>query len=116
MARLLVRLVNAGIRVFITTHSDYFIREFNALMMMKQLPSAAFERISGLHGYTQDDLFDVKKARFYTLADGTLTSMKAAPGFGIPVQSFEDTIEKFNELYSSIIQGMEPNGNGMARD
>ncbi|MDR3220524.1 MAG: ATP-binding protein [Candidatus Accumulibacter sp.] len=114
MARLLVRLVNAGIRVFITTHSDYFIREFNALMMMKQLPDAAFARVGEKNGYTQAELLDVKKARFYTLANGTLMPMEAMDGFGIPVRSFDDTIERFNELYGSIIKEMEHSGDGLA--
>ena len=34
MARLLAMLVNAGIYVAITTHSDYIIKEFNTLLML----------------------------------------------------------------------------------
>ncbi len=29
MARLIVRLINAGVKVLITTHSDFLIREIN---------------------------------------------------------------------------------------
>jgi hypothetical protein len=37
MARLKVRLVNNGINVFITTHSDYIIKEFNNLLGLLSL-------------------------------------------------------------------------------
>jgi predicted ATPase len=35
IARWLVRVVNAGFKVMITTHSDYIIREFNNLIMLQ---------------------------------------------------------------------------------
>ena len=34
MANLLARLVTAGIKVLVTTHSDYFIREINNFIML----------------------------------------------------------------------------------
>ena len=34
IARLLARLVNAGVKVFITTHSDYIVKELNTLIML----------------------------------------------------------------------------------
>jgi hypothetical protein len=36
MARLLVRCVNSGLKMIITTHSDYIIKEFNNLIMLSQ--------------------------------------------------------------------------------
>lgn len=36
VARLFARLVNIGIKVFITTHSDYIIKELNTLIMLNQ--------------------------------------------------------------------------------
>jgi AAA15 family ATPase/GTPase len=107
LARLLVRLANAGIRVFVTTHSDYFIREFNALMMLNDLPESAFNRINANAEYSKEDLLDARKARFYVLANGETLPMTSVPGFGIPVKSFDDTIEQFNELYGTILQAME---------
>ena len=34
IARLLAKLVNYGIKVFITTHSDYIVKELNTLIML----------------------------------------------------------------------------------
>ncbi|GAJ06031.1 unnamed protein product, partial [marine sediment metagenome] len=36
LARLFACLVNAGLKVFITTHSDYIVKEINTLLMLKQ--------------------------------------------------------------------------------
>ena len=49
MARAIVRLVNAGVRVLITTHSDYFLNQLNNLMRIEDasdrwLEQAGFER------------------------------------------------------------------------
>lgn len=39
MAKLLARLVNAGIKVLISTHSDFLIREINNFITMSKVPS-----------------------------------------------------------------------------
>ena len=36
MARLLVRCVQAGLKVLITTHSDYLVKELNNLIMLNR--------------------------------------------------------------------------------
>lgn len=41
MARLLVMLVNNGVKLFFTTHSDYIIKELNNLIMLECLPEDA---------------------------------------------------------------------------
>ena len=37
MARLLAMCVNAGVKVLVTTHSDYFIQEINNLIMLNSI-------------------------------------------------------------------------------
>ena len=34
MARLFARLVNVGVKVFVTTHSDYIVKELNTLILL----------------------------------------------------------------------------------
>jgi predicted ATPase len=36
VARLFAQLVNIGIKVFITTHSDYIVKEINTMIMLNQ--------------------------------------------------------------------------------
>ena len=55
MARLIAACINAGIKVFVTTHSDYFVKEINNLIMLSndfhgpgsvftQAPKTLFQR------------------------------------------------------------------------
>ena len=47
IARLLARLVNLGIKVFITTHSSYIIKELNTLIMLnRDEPHLKRERVT----------------------------------------------------------------------
>lgn len=52
IARILARIVNAGIRLIISTHSDYIIRELNNMIMLSSIKDE--ETIKQL-GYTKDE-------------------------------------------------------------
>lgn len=52
-ARVLAKIVNAGIRLIISTHSDYIIRELNNLIMLSSVKDE--EAIKKL-GYTKDQI------------------------------------------------------------
>ena len=58
IARLLARLVNAGLRVVISIHSDYIVREFNSLLMLSQDNGELRDR----HDYSEDDILNVERA------------------------------------------------------
>ena len=56
-ARLVARMVNAGIKVFITTHSDYLIKEINTLIMLNQRTEHT-KRVQQQYGYEDVELID----------------------------------------------------------
>ena len=118
LARLFVRLVNAGIKVFITTHSDYFIREFNTMIMLNQNDDK-LKKIADKEGYRQDELLDSKRIRAY-IADfklveiegharrsrgWTFSSAEVEPTYGIEMRSFDDTIDDMNRIQDEIVYG-----------
>ena len=51
IARILAKIVNAGIRLIISTHSDYIIRELNNLIMLSSIKD---EKTIKKLGYTKD--------------------------------------------------------------
>ena len=115
MARLLARLVNAGIKVYITTHSDYIIREFNTLIMMKSKGQAA-KRIMEKHGYTEDELLDISHIKAYRARHERIDvegrkSKKLCnvivPAMvdeqGIEIEEIDDTINRMNEVQDAVI-------------
>ena len=117
MARLLARLVNAGVRVFITTHSDYILKEFNTLIMLKR-GGAAAERVMKEYGYDKKELLDAAKIRAYIAqeaplkAEGKARTRKyhtfvPAPidEHGIEVESFDETINLMNLIQEELIFG-----------
>ncbi|MBF2761105.1 MAG: ATP-binding protein [Ectothiorhodospiraceae bacterium AqS1] len=55
MARLLARLVNAGLRLVVSTHSDYIIRELNSLIMLNQQGSGGMRK---KYRYKEEEILD----------------------------------------------------------
>jgi ABC-type multidrug transport system ATPase subunit len=113
LTRLLARLVNAGVRIFITTHSDYIIRELNALIVMKSLGDRFSEMRKSL-SYDEEELLSAGGVHVYTACDIKEKGAKKAlhcleerevdPTSGMGIDSFDDQIEKLNELQEMLIQ------------
>ncbi len=118
MARLFARLVNLGIRVFVTTHSDYFVKELNTLIMLKQ-DKPYLQEIAQTEGYRSEELITADKIRVYIAEKAliklenrsrrsqhhTLRSAHINPEFGIEASSFDDTIHQLNDIQDAIIWG-----------
>jgi AAA15 family ATPase/GTPase len=118
VARLFVRLVNIGVKVFITTHSDYIVKELNTLIMLNQKGNR-FKEIAEREGYKTDELLDSTKLKVYIAEkalikiDGgkiktrcqTLVSADIDPQMGIEARSFDKTIEEMNRIQEEIVWG-----------
>jgi hypothetical protein len=115
LARLIARLVQAGIKVFVTTHSDYIVKEFNTLIMLRQgLP--AFEKIREKYGYDAQDYLAHDRVKVYMLRDSLevksggkrrtnvrkLCDAPISPTLGIEVASFDETIDEMNAMQEAI--------------
>jgi AAA15 family ATPase/GTPase len=122
IARLFARLVNLGIRIFMTTHSDYIIKELNTLIMLKKnMPH--IKRIIKYENYKLEELIDSRNVKVYiaeerlVMLDGgkrkkrcqTLTAADIHPDWGIEAQSFDKTIEDMNRIQEEIIWGGDEN-------
>lgn len=118
-ARLVARMVNAGIKVFITTHSDYLIKEFNTLVMLAQKTQHT-QATQKKHGYADEELLSPQRVRLYMT--GTELKPASAKGKratrintlkpatihhdrGIEVTTFDTTIEEMNAIQSEILYG-----------
>ncbi|MCG6553099.1 MAG: ATP-binding protein [Candidatus Magnetominusculus sp. LBB02] len=115
IARLLARLVNIGIKVFITTHSDYIVKEFNSLIMMNQ-DKPYIKRLMEKYSYKQEELLSTQKVRAYIAdrslikaednkrktRDFTLINANIDDESGIEVKSFDNDINEMNEIQDAI--------------
>ena len=120
VAKLFARLINIGIKVFITTHSDYIIKEINTLIMLNQ-EKPHLKQIAAEEGYRQEELLSADQVKVYIAEEAlemlkgkkrktkfnTLTPAKIDPEMGIEARSFDTTIEKMNRIQTAIIWGEE---------
>ena len=119
IARLFARLVNLGVKVFITTHSDYIIKELNTLIMLNH-DKPHLKRIAEENGYRDNELINVDQVKVYVaeeklmpLEEGqkrrrrghTLVPADLDPEFGIEVGSFDKTIDTMNKIQRDIVWG-----------
>ena len=118
IARLFARLVNQGIRVFVTTHSDYIVKELNTLIMLNQ-DKPYLKQITQQEGYQTEELMVAEKIRVYIAEKAlmkledkirrrkhpTLVRAKIDPELGIEARSFDETINKLNEIQEAIVWG-----------
>ncbi len=93
MARLLARFVRAGLKVLITTHSDYVIKELNNLIMLAGLETNGRPDLDD--DYLPDDGLDAGSVRAYVAEKNGLTRVEVDQ-FGMDMPMFDDTIDRIN--------------------
>jgi ABC-type Mn2+/Zn2+ transport system ATPase subunit len=101
MARLFVQLIKAGIKVLVTTHSDYLIKELNHLILLNN----EFENRSQImkkYKYTEEDVLDKSKVKVYVAEKKTLVPA-SIDDTGIEVPSFDKEIDEMNDFYDDVL-------------
>ncbi len=100
MARLLALCVNSGLKVFISTHSDYIIREFNNLIMLSNNFDGKEEFLKS-NDYGKGDFLKPESVSAYICEKGSLTPC-AVDKKGIDMPSFDGTIDKINVVANEL--------------
>ncbi|AWI34291.1 AAA family ATPase [Helicobacter apodemus] len=107
VARLLVLLVNAGVKVFITTHSDYIVRELSNCIMLKNLSSNQIQKLKR-QGYSKEYGLESKKVKAYLAENiknkNTLRAVKITQEQGIFMETFDESIDLQNENQGLIFE------------
>ncbi|NLG01398.1 MAG: AAA family ATPase [Lentisphaerae bacterium] len=118
VARLFARLANLGIKVFITTHSDYIIKELNTLIMLGK-DSKNTRRIAKAERYVPQEFLKADKLRVYIAEEGlikkdghsrksrcqTLVPASIDSFLGIEARSFDTTINDMNRIQEDLVWG-----------
>lgn len=108
-ARLIAQLVNSGIKVFMTTHSDYLIKELNTLIMLSQNTEHT-KSIQEKYEYLDNEILNHNNIVLYITEKkrrnkNVLRQAKIYPDLGIEVDTFDDTIELMNSIQSNLVYG-----------
>lgn len=108
LARFLGTLVNAGIKVFLTTHSDYIIREFNTMILLHQADSR-ITAIRKKNKYTESQTLDAKfiKAYISQKKEGEVTfrNIPVDQRKGMVIQTLDEVINDMNSIQDEIFWG-----------
>jgi predicted ATP-dependent endonuclease of OLD family len=117
ITRLFSRLINIGIKVFVTTHSDYIVKELNTLIMLNH-DQPYLKRIASDAGYNESELITAAQIKVYIAEkalinlDGnqrkkypyqTLTPAYIDPELGIEARSFDTTINTMNRIQEAVV-------------
>lgn len=120
LARFIAALVRHGVKVFLTTHSDYIIKELNTLIMLHQPSEKMPAILAELPDYSADDQLDPAAVALYMarqenmLRPGgkrkvkTMTLVRAdiSPTLGIDAPSFDETIDDMSAVQEAIYYGL----------
>lgn len=108
IAKLLARLVNSGIKVIISTHSDYITKEFNNLLMLDNNFKNK-TKIMEKYDYSKEDVLERKNMGAYLFKDGILDEMEIGEE-GIITKTFDEVIESINERNDDIYYSIKESG------
>lgn len=106
LARLLTQLVNAGLQVMISTHSDYMIREFNTLIMLNKQT-----KLQEKYKYEENEAIDCHKIGAYLFDKQTIKPFKITPDDGIYATTFDEVTNKLNQVNDDIYYNLKATDN-----
>ncbi len=109
VARVLAKAVNRGIKIMMSTHSDYLIGEFNNLLMLgRDTPQATAVREE--LGYDAASTLKPEQVGVYLVSDGLCKPIEVKPT-GFEIKTFEDAFHSMNRdaqtIYSRVFAESE---------
>ena len=112
ISRIIAQIVNAGIKVFVSTHSDYIIRELNNLILLKKFEGEdKTKELMVRYGYSEKELLSPDKVGVYSfehIEDGKVAVEQLPSSTGININSINKAINKQNvisqDIYYSLVE------------
>ncbi|MEO7590940.1 MAG: AAA family ATPase, partial [Byssovorax sp.] len=107
VAKLLVRMARSGIKVMISTHSDYIIREINNAIMLSADEGGELRK---KYGYEEEDTITPDRVGAYLFDTRHAHPIEVKPT-GIEVETIEREINSLNassqDIYFTLFHGRE---------
>ena len=107
MAQFFAKMINSGLKVIISTHSDFIVREINNLMLLSQNFKEK-EEIIKEHNYSENMIINHKKVNSYFINNGKIEKLKFDKLNGLDLKNFKDSINEIqdisDDIYYSIIE------------
>jgi len=101
IARILSMIANRGVKVIVSTHSDYFIREINNLIMLSNdFPSK--KTLMEKYNYDKNMLIYAYNVNAYLFCKNTIEKMEIDNQEGIIAKTFDSVINDLNSISDDI--------------
>ena len=100
LARVISHLVKAGLKVLVSTHSDYLIKEINNLVMLNHLRSNGGLK-SKVGDYRAEEGISSERIRAYVAKNNTLTRC-VVDRYGVDAPVFDETIDRINSVSTEL--------------
>lgn len=111
LARIFGKMINRGLRLVISTHSDYIIREINNLILLSQT-SQKFQKEAQKYGYSKDSIISPTDVSAY-LFEYNKTKVKVNPievtNSGFEVRTIDEAISSLNKISEHLYFAMKYN-------
>ena len=113
VARMLVRLMNHGFRILISTHSDYIIREINNMVMMSNKESAVVKEMVEKGKYLSDEYIDPSDLGVYYFNYASKRNKQVVvqkvnvEDSGFTIASIDKTIQEQNTIAEDLYYGIK---------
>lgn len=104
MAGVIARLVNSGVKVILTTHSDFFVREINNRISLGKIPSRKLSKVLSDISFVKSDVLNAKMVKAYTIENNNIEPLVVDED-GIKFVPFDQEINDANELAEVIYYG-----------
>lgn len=107
LAKIFVKMINAGLRLVISTHSDYIIREINNMIMAYGLNKAGDKVITNM-GYDESLCLSQDKFAPYLFEKKAKGKVIVTPlevdRYGFKMPSIDEAIDKQNEVTNTFYE------------
>ncbi len=104
LARFFATLVNAGLNIVISTHSDYMVREFNSLIMLNRDKD---KKLREKHDYAEEEVLEPEKVGAYLFDKQKIEAFEITSEDGIYATTFDDVIRDLNRVNNDIYYSLK---------
>lgn len=104
LTKVFAKLINLGIKIIITTHSDYITKEVNNLIALSN-DFDSKENLMKEYDYKENEIIKPSQVKAYIAKEQTLEEI-TIDNFGLAKTSFDDVINQINEVSEEIAFGI----------
>jgi len=98
-ARILAKLINKGIKIILSTHSDFFTKELSSLVLLYKDRNEA-DKYWEMYGINEEYFINPEKVGLYSFNDLGEIQPDELNKYGIEISSFNEIIDQQSQMYN----------------